>query len=82
MKGDGTLWAWGLNSSGQLGDGTKGNKNIPVQISVATSWKKVFAGDYHTLALAEEGTLWEWGANGSGQLGMGTAWAATPMQVQ
>lgn len=44
LKDDGTLWAWGLNSTGQLGDGTTINKNTPVQIGTDNDWSLI-AGD-------------------------------------
>ncbi|MBK6994107.1 MAG: hypothetical protein IPH31_03990 [Lewinellaceae bacterium] len=51
IKTDGSLWAWGINDSGELGDGTYANKNSPVQIGTATNWKSVAAGFNHTLAI-------------------------------
>ena len=71
LKQDGTLWAWGHNWKGQLGDGTTVNKNIPVQIGTDT-WQAVAAGYSHTVALKQDGTLWAWGDNEHGQLGDGT----------
>lgn len=72
----GTLWAWGNNFYGQLGDGTNINRATPVQIgtSIGTGrdWVMVTAGASHTLALKVDGTLWAWGANSRGQLGDGT----------
>ena len=72
VKNDGSLWAWGDNTYGQLGDGTVIGKNIPVQIGTANNWSKVDAGYYHSIAIKTDGTLWAWGSNGSGQLGDGT----------
>ena len=69
-KNDGSLWAWGYNSYGQLGDGTTTNKTTPVKIMdnvVSTS-----AGLYHSLAIKNDGSLWAWGLNANGQLGDGT----------
>lgn len=70
LKTDGTLWAWGSNSNGQLGDGSLVDKNIPVQIGVG--YAAIDAGRYHSLAVKTDGTLWSWGLNSSGQLGDGT----------
>ena len=70
MKADGTLWAWGYNGYGQLGDGTTSQQNSPVQ--VGTGFASVAAGDCHTLAVKTDGTLWAWGVNAYGQLGDGT----------
>ena len=72
IKADGTLWAWGLNTYGQLGDGTTLNKLVPTQIGADTDWASVAAGDRHTVALKTDGTLWAWGFNANGQLGDGT----------
>lgn len=69
---NGTLWAWGLNTDGQLGDGTTTDRSSPVQVGTATNWVSVAAGGYHTVALRSDGTLWAWGRNIEGQLGDGT----------
>ncbi len=71
IKRDGSLWSWGDNIDGQLGDGTNIQKNSPVQISVE-SWKAVSAGAWYSLAIKSDGSLWAWGANNFGQLGDGT----------
>ncbi len=69
IKADGTLWAWGSNSSAQLGDGTKINKTSPVQIGGAgIKWASVSSGLYHTFAIDVLGHLWGWGYNWNGQL--------------
>ena len=71
IRRDGSLWAWGRNSSGQLGDGTAIDRRTPVMIGAATDWAYVSAGFSHTVAIREGGTLWAWGSNWSGQLGIG-----------
>ncbi len=80
-KGDGTLWAAGNNSSGQLGDGTlSANRTIPV--SIATNVAAVATGDNHSLFVKTDGTLWVMGSNGNGQLGDGTTFnRPSPVQV-
>lgn len=65
----GTLWAWGLNNNGQLGQGNIVNSALPVQIGKETTWVSVSAGKFHVLALKADGTLWAWGRNSEGQLG-------------
>lgn len=72
IKNDGTLWAWGRNNWGEVGDGTTGLRSAPVQIGSDSDWKMVSAGDAHSLAIKTSGTLWAWGFNGLGQLGDGT----------
>ena len=83
LKSDGTLWAWGNNSSGQLGDGSNTTRYTPVPVHGGeATWVAIAAGDYHTVASKSDGTLWAWGANGYGQLGDGTNTARnTPVQV-
>ena len=81
IKKDGTLWSWGNNDYGQLGDGTTTDRNTPVQeITKSTDWSYVSA-EYHTVAIKEDGTLWSWGWNYYGQLGdSSTDNSNTPVQ--
>lgn len=73
IQTDNTLWCWGYNINGELGDGTKTNKDVPTQeISAASNWNVVSAGEKHTCAIKTDGTLWCWGYNHQGQLGNGT----------
>lgn len=72
LKPDGTLWSWGFNGSGQLGDGTNIEKLSPVKVGSGSDWKKISAGGFHNLALRENGTLWAWGYNLWGQVGDGS----------
>jgi alpha-tubulin suppressor-like RCC1 family protein len=73
LKSNGTLWAWGWNYYGQLGDGTSNRTTItPIQIGSDTNWSAIAAGDTHTIALKSDGTLWAWGWNYYGQLGDGS----------
>ena len=78
IKTDGTLWCWGFNGNGQLGDNTVTNKSSPVQtVGFATNWKQVSCGSglvaqSHTAAIKTDGTLWAWGRNSNGQLGDNT----------
>jgi alpha-tubulin suppressor-like RCC1 family protein len=75
VRTDGSLYAWGKNEYGQLGDGTTTQRTSPVQITgVATgdyNWVAVAAGHYHSLALKADGSLYAWGRNNAGQLGQG-----------
>lgn len=72
LKTDGSLWAWGLNASGQLGDNTTDLKSSPLQIGVGVRWVMVAAGGQHSLAIQADSSLWSWGRNHKGQLGDGT----------
>jgi alpha-tubulin suppressor-like RCC1 family protein len=72
IKNDGTLWAWGQNIWGQLGDGTNTNRNAPVQIGSATDWVTISALSRNSMAIKADGTLWAWGDNTFGQFGIGT----------
>jgi hypothetical protein len=82
VRTDGTLWAWGYNGDGELGDGTTADKSSPVQIGSATNWQSVAAGAYHTVAVRTDRTLWAWGENESGQLGDGTTESTnSPAQI-
>src|SRR6188768_2635135 len=67
LKPDGSLWAWGYNYYGQLGDGTYDDKAN--QTFIGTGYASVNASGVHTLAIKSDGTLWAWGSNTSGQLG-------------
>jgi len=71
IKMDGSLWCWGDNDYGQVGDGTNTNKNTPVRV-MSSGVAHVALGDDHTCAIKTDGSLWCWGYNGYGQLGDGT----------
>ena len=82
LKNDGTVWAWGNNSDGQLGDGTAINRKTPVQVSGLGGVTTAAAGSSYTVVLKNDGTVWAWGYNNSGQLGDGTTTnRKTPVQA-
>jgi len=79
---DGTLWCWGWNSFGQLGDGTTAPVNVPEQVGAgASTWATIAVGYLHTCALQTDHTLWCWGYDGYGELGDGTSWITTPTPI-
>jgi alpha-tubulin suppressor-like RCC1 family protein len=65
----GTLWAWGLNSFGQLGTNNQINSSWPVQVGILSYWSQVACKNTFASAVQSNGTLWAWGANSFGQLG-------------
>lgn len=82
IRADGTIWTWGWNPSGQLGDGTTNNSNTPVQVVGLTGAIKVDGGDTYSVALRGDGTVWAWGGNDYGQLGNGeTVRSTVPVRV-
>jgi len=82
VKTDGTLWTWGYNAFGQLGNGNRTYYSSPIQIGALNNWKQVYAGGQHCLAIKTDGTLWAWGSNSTGQLGNGTVTSySSPIQI-
>ena len=69
IKTDGTLYAWGLNDNGQVGDNSKVNRSSPTQIP-GTTWAKVYKTEEASMAIKTDGTLWGWGENINGELGI------------
>ena len=82
LRSDGTVWSWGWNEYGQLGDGSTTGRLTPVQVSGLSDVTSIAAGVHHSLALRSDGTVWSWGGNGNGQLGDGTTTSRlTPVRV-
>jgi RHS repeat-associated protein len=82
VASDGSVWAWGYNADGELGDGTTASRLTPVQVNGLSDATAVAAGDLHSLALTGGGSVRSWGANAFGQLGDGTtANRTSPVQV-
>ena len=80
IKTDATLWCWGYNGYGQLGDGTTTDRTSPVRVSGA--WSPIPTAYISRCGIKTDGTLWCWGYNGQGQLGDGTTTQRTsPVQV-
>ena len=73
LEEDGSLWAWGANGEGEIGQGNFTNSySTPTRIGADTNWTEICAGMIHNLALKNDGSLWAWGDNGFSQLGDGT----------
>lgn len=73
VKENGTLWAWGHNSYGQLGTNNLTHRSSPTQVGSLTTWRQVFCSisdTGSTFAIKNDGTLWSWGYNFEGQLGL------------
>ena len=68
---DGTVWAWGNNDRGQVGDGSRTYRYTPVQLAGLTNVAKVSAGPTSSLALGIDGTVWVWGWTCCGAAGNG-----------
>ena len=82
LKSDGTVWTWGYNNYGQLGDGGNSPRSVPYQLSSLSNVVAIAAGYCHSLALKSDGSVWAWGYNVNGQLGDGTTTnRSTPVQV-
>jgi alpha-tubulin suppressor-like RCC1 family protein len=73
LRANGTVWSWGFNRDGELGDGTSVDRNEPVQTERLTDAVDIAAGANHSLAIRSDHTLWAWGKNNDGQLGLGTS---------
>ena len=88
LKADGSVWTWGMNNHGQLGDGTTADSPVPVHVlgpkgvGYLTGVTAVMGGEQHNFALKSDGTVWSWGMNMTDQLGDGNAQdSSTPVQV-
>ena len=72
VKTDGTLWCWGVNDKGQLGQNDTTNRSSPIQVP-GTTWSIVKTAGSAVLAKKTDNTLWAWGPNWDGQLGQNQA---------
>ncbi len=91
LKSDGTVWAWGNNAFGQLGNGTTEDAYLPTQVIDATGFGvfegaiDIACGAGHTLILSSDSTVWTYGSNRYGELGDGTStgyWTPNPLPRQ
>ena len=83
INSSGELWAWGLNSNGELGRGnTTSPQSTPVRIGTATNWSEIATNIQNSAAINTSGQLFSWGANTNGRLGLGdTTFRSSPTQV-
>lgn len=81
VKRNGTVWAWGLNQLGSLGDGGQGPSGPVRQVQGLRGVEAVGAGAHHSLALKRDGTMWGWGSNLEGGLGTGSDRRLSPSTV-
>ena len=84
IKSDNTVWAWGRNKYGELGNNTYIDTPSPVQVALPTgNWLFIEMGAEHSVAIKSDGTLWTWGRNNYGQLGDGTVVTSNkPAQIK
>jgi alpha-tubulin suppressor-like RCC1 family protein len=81
LKSDGSLWAWGNNADGQLGQGNTINQSSPVRVGKDADWVALAAGGGQSLGLKSDGSLWVWGSGG-GVPGLGNIpYWSTPTKV-
>jgi len=82
IKADGTVWAWGKNDRGMIGDGSTIDRWTPVQVAGLAGVRAIAVGSFHSVVAKADGTVWAWGDNFHGQLGDGTTTPrTTPVQV-
>lgn len=76
LKNDGTVWAWGTNEEGELGDETQDPRRSPIEVhgelgvGTLSSVSEIEAGGFHSFVVKNDGTVWAWGSNDFGQLGI------------
>jgi alpha-tubulin suppressor-like RCC1 family protein len=82
LEGDGTVWVWGVNQFGELGNGTLTTNPTPMQVSGLSNVTLFAARDYHSMARKADGSLWAWGSGDQGELGdCQFALSTRPVQV-
>jgi len=85
LTSSGTVFAWGYNADGELGDGSKSNSDVPVKVKLPTGTRvtRIAAGAYDSLALTSTGAVLAWGYNADGELGNGSKVnSAVPVNVK
>jgi hypothetical protein len=84
LKRDNSLWTWGLNEAGQLGNNNLNNVTKPTRVGTDNDWIQIAAGQFYTIALKQNGSIWSWGSNSYGELGYETGEALrnpTPRKI-
>ena len=82
LKDDGTIWSWGQNNVGQLGQNNTITRSSPVQIGALTTWTQVSLISDSCFAIKTDGTMWSWGGGGDGRLGLNdTTNLSSPVQL-
>jgi alpha-tubulin suppressor-like RCC1 family protein len=82
IKTTGTLWSWGRNNNGNLGQNDTVNRSSPVQVGALTNWSQVSVGFDTVASVKTDGTVWAWGYNTGGQIGDNTTVAkSSPVQI-
>jgi hypothetical protein len=71
LRSDGTVWGWGDNGDGQLGDGTQTSRSTPAPVHNLSNVRQLVSGSFHAMALGNDGTVRVWGHAGEGQVGNG-----------
>lgn len=85
LADDGSIWGWGNNLNGQLGNDSFNSSSAPTQVSPLPGGRKATAiacGSLHSLAVADDGSIWAWGFNEYGQLGNGTSFVRSDAAAQ
>lgn len=81
LKTDGTLYAWGCNDEGELGDGTRVSRTVPTRIGNPGEWAAIACGTYHSLGIKKDGSLWAWGDLSTDSLESHSTVVTSPQQV-
>lgn len=81
IRRNGTLWCWGENGEGQLGNGTRDSSMDPVQVGTDSDWEHVRAAQEHACATKTDGTFWCWGNGSDGRFGDSVSESLVPTQI-
>lgn len=84
LRSDGTVWAWGSDGNGQLGNGLVNSTGVPIPVEVSglTGVVRITANQSYALAVKSDGTVWGWGSGGAGQLGSGASRGTNTFPVE